>query len=169
MDGTNEADFRAFVDAQGHRLRGLAQVLTGNEHDAADLYQETLIKLFGSWSEIRASGAALRYARTTMTRQFISDRRRPWARRTMLQEPPERALAADALDRVDDSAAMRAALDGLSRQQRAVIVLRFYCDLSEAEIADHLKCSRGTVKTHMARALARLRVDASVSAFGAQQ
>lgn len=159
----NEEDFLAFITVHGHALRGLAHLLAGNEHDAADLYQETLIKMYGSWNRIRESGAVLGYARTVMSRHYISAQRRPWVKRAILATPPERPTTARSTHDVDAFDTMRTALGTLSGQQRAVIVLRFYCDLTEADIAQHLQCSAGTVKTHTARALTRLRADTTLA------
>lgn len=166
----DEFEFLAFVDADGPSLRGLALLLAGNEHDAADLYQETLIAVFSSWSSIRAKGALRAYARTVMTRRFISTGRRSWVRRVVLTEPSESpAVPGGGTTAVDDATSLAGALTSLSPQQRAVVVLRFYCDQSEADIARLLECTTGTVKTHTSRALARLRLDPGLTdAYGRQ-
>lgn len=153
-----EEDFLAFVHGSGDSLRGLAFLLARNEHDAADLYQETLIKVYQSWSRIRSAGAVLAFARTTMTRQHNSTTRRFWARRVQLVTAlPEQPTGTSGTDRIDAADALRRSLNDLSPQQRTVVVLRFYCDLTEADIAKEMGCSVGTVKTHASRAMTRLR------------
>lgn len=161
-----EEEFLVFVSVHGPSLRGQALLLTVDQHEAADLYQETLAKLFAAWPRIRKSGATLGYARTTMTRQLISWRRRGWDRREHSVEAIPDTATAKAPANVEETSVLFDALRKLSRQQRAVVVLRYYCDWSEARTAEAIGCSIGTVKTQASRGLSRLRKDPNLTVQG---
>ncbi|GAA3205524.1 SigE family RNA polymerase sigma factor [Nonomuraea helvata] len=151
-----EADprFAEFVAERGDALLRYGYVLAGNPHDAADLVQEALLKLRGAWPRLRSKENPESYARTTMARLHIAVWRR--RRRELLAwELPEGAHH-DALPSGDERR-MWQALAGLPRKQRAVLVLRYYEQLDDAEIADVLGISRGTVRSQASRALDKLR------------
>ncbi|MBA2891632.1 SigE family RNA polymerase sigma factor [Nonomuraea soli] len=146
-------EFEDFVHARGQALLRFGYVLTGNADDAADLVQEVLIKLGDRWSRIDSPEA---YVRTAMARQHISWWRK--RRREQLTDlVPENSYTHD--HEPDD---LWAEVRGLPPKQRAVLVLRYYEDLSDQEIADILGISRGTVRSQASRALATLRVKPSV-------
>jgi RNA polymerase sigma-70 factor (sigma-E family) len=133
-----------------------AYVLTGDPHDAADLLQESLLRVRGAWHGIVNKREPEGYARTTMARLHIS----VWRgrrRERLVPEPPEKAYHDDALGRADGDDGLWLALGGLPRKQRAVLVLRYYESLSDAEIANVLGISRGTVRSQASRALDKLR------------
>lgn len=150
--------FSAFVETHGAALRRYALALTGSSADADDLLQTALVKLYLAWGRLDSVEAAPAYARTIITRTFVS-----WTRRLSFRERP----GARAVDDIDPAAPGGAnlgdrdevwrALATLAPRQRAVVVLRFYDDLTEAAIAEHLGCSVGTVKSQLSRALAHLR------------
>lgn len=147
-------DFDGFVAAHGVALKRYALALTGSDPDADDILQSALIKLYLSWERIEHPEAALSYAKRIVARAAASHWRRP-ARREFAAEITDSGRA------VQDSSereAMWSLLAMLPPRQRAVVVLRFYEDLTEADIADHLGISVGTVKSQLSRALASLRV-----------
>ncbi|NUW40094.1 SigE family RNA polymerase sigma factor [Nonomuraea rhodomycinica] len=151
-----EADtrFAEFVAERGDALLRYGYMLAGNPHDAADLTQEALLKLRGAWPRLRHKDSPESYARTTMARLHIATWR--LRRRELLAwELPE----LEHHDRLPggDERRMWQALAGLPRKQRAVLVLRYYEQLDDAEIAAVLGISRGTVRSQAARALDKLR------------
>ena len=151
-------EFEAFVRDRSAALLRYGYVLSGNPHDAADLTQEALARLGQSWSRVRNRGDPEGYVRVTMARLHISWwRRRGRHRDRPTADPPEPEGRPDFTDRAVSAILLRQALDRLAPKQRAVIVLRFYEDRSEAETAALLGCSVGTVKSQTHRALSRLR------------
>lgn len=158
MSKHDEEAFRAFAWAQRAMLRRTAYLLCGDWHQADDLVQTTLVKLYVAWRRVhRSAGADANphaYTRRILTRCYLDERRRPWRREHPADELADRAApAVPAEDLLD----LRAALDLLPPRQRATIVLRFWADASVAETAEALSCSEGTVKSQTARALATLR------------
>nr|WP_166356336.1 SigE family RNA polymerase sigma factor [Phytoactinopolyspora limicola] len=155
MNAETERQFREFVEARSTSLRRAAYALTGDRHVAEDLVQNALTKLVRRWNKIDDPE---RYVRRVIYHDQISR----WRRRTRIREDPvaaapdgaSRDTTADVNLRID----LNQALMRLGPRQRAVLVLRFYLDLPEREIADALKCSVGTVRSQTSRALARLRV-----------
>lgn len=145
--------FETWVAQRAPRLRRLAYLLTGDAASAEDLLQDTLVKLYLSWHRIEDRGSVDAYARTTMTRLNISRWRRTGRHETVVAHPPERAVADSHGEERD---AMWQALSTLGERQRAVVVLRYYEQLTEREIADVLGCSLGTVKSQLHRGLRRL-------------
>jgi RNA polymerase sigma-70 factor (sigma-E family) len=154
MSKQDEEAFRAFAWAQRATLRRTAYLLCGDWHQADDLVQTTLVKLYVAWRRIHKGAHPQAYTRRILTRCYLDERRRPWRREAPSEELVEHAApvvpSEDLLD-------LRAALDVLPPRQRATIVLRFWADASVAETADVLDCSEGTVKSQTARALATLR------------
>jgi RNA polymerase sigma-70 factor (sigma-E family) len=145
-------DFDEFVRARGDALLRYGYVLSGNSEDAADLVQEALARLGDAWTRVRNKDDPEGYVRTTMVRLHI----RSWRRRrreSLVATVPDHG----AHDRYGD-ADLWAELQRLPRRQRAVLVLRYYEDLSDQEIADLLGVSRGTVRSQAARALDKLRI-----------
>ena len=148
--------FAAYVHERGgHHLRA-AVLLTGDWHAAEDPVQESLVKLYRAWPRLRADGDPDAYLRRIMVNTRRSWWRARWRRETPSDELPETVIA-DFGDGQALAAQVRQALQALPRQQRAVLVLRYYADLPEAEVADLLGCSPGTVKTHAHRGLRALR------------
>jgi RNA polymerase sigma-70 factor (sigma-E family) len=154
MSKHDEEAFRAFAWAQRPMLRRTAYLMCGDWHQADDLVQTTLVKLYLAWRRIHSGANPQAYTRRILTRCYLDDRRRPWRREAPTEEVADRAAPASAAEDVLD---LRAALDLLPPRQRATIVLRFWADASVAETADALDCSEGTVKSQTARALATLR------------
>jgi RNA polymerase sigma-70 factor (sigma-E family) len=155
-----DRDLGAFIDARSCSLLRFAYLLTGDHGLAEDLLQNSLIKVYLSWDRIRDRAALEAYTRTVMTRTQLSWWRRPARREVLGVEPTEPALrdhSHQQRDEVDERDELWALLATLGPRQRAVLVLRFYEDLSEAEIARVLGCTTGTVKSQLSRGLARLR------------
>ncbi|MFF5208595.1 SigE family RNA polymerase sigma factor [Streptosporangium sp. NPDC000396] len=152
MDAAEERRFREFVSARSPALMRLAYLLTGgDQHAAEDLLQAALAKTVMKWRSVDAPEA---YVRQAMYRQQVSWWRA--RRETVVATPPDRAVA-DGTHGVDLQIVMRRALARLTARQRAVLILRYYEDLPEAEVAVVLGCSVGTVRSTTHRSLARLR------------
>jgi len=148
--------FAAYVRNRGeHHLR-VAVLLTGDWHAAEDLVQTSLAKLYQAWPRLRADVDLDAYLRRIIVNTQRSWWRARWRRETPTSELPE-TVSEDFADGRALAAQIRQALQALPRQQRAVLVLRYYADLPEAEVADLLGCSLGTVKTHSHRGLRALR------------
>ncbi|MEO8695590.1 MAG: SigE family RNA polymerase sigma factor [Acidimicrobiales bacterium] len=149
--------FDAFVRESSAALARLAFLLTGDRQLGEDLLQTALSKVLPHWHRVVATGDPTPYVRTVMVRTAIGWRRRRWNGETPAQDLPEPTAAADFSSALDTRERLRVALTTLPARQRAVVVLRFYEDRSEAEVADLLGCSVGTVKSQAAKALAKLR------------
>lgn len=155
--GQTDADFTVFVEAVQPRLSRVAVLLTGNRSTAEDLVQEALIRTYLHWDRVRPDGA-YSYARRILV-NLNTDR---WRRRHL--EP----VFGDIGDDHASGAAMRAygnvdhrddivhELARLSARERSIVVLRYYLDLTERQVAEELNISVGTVKSTCSRALARL-------------
>ncbi len=159
----DEAGFRAFVETHGAALQHAARLLTGDHHRGEDLVQTALTRLYGKWGRIDAPLAYTR--RALVTAHIDQSRRRWWGERPaeVLPETPELDTAYASSDQRDE---LRRLLAELSARERAVVVLRYYCDLSEHDTAETLGIPLGTVKSSCARALARLRVEATSASGG---
>jgi RNA polymerase sigma-70 factor (sigma-E family) len=150
-------DFRSYVAGRSPALLRTAYALTGNRADAEDLLQAALAKTYLSWDRIREREAVDGYVRRVM----VNTRTSWWRRKRMDERPaeelPERAGGRDATADLDLHDALWRALSELPKRQRAMVVLRYYEDLSEAETAAVMGVSVGTVKSATSRALATLR------------
>ena len=156
MDAGEESEFRDFVTARSAGLLRTAYLLTGDPGHAEDAVQAALTGVYLAWPRIRHREAVDAYARRTLVREIGSWRRRRRVTQVLTATVPE-PEPIDSGDQVGDRDLLHAALLALPTQQRAVVVLRFYDDLAEADIADVLGVSTGTVKQHTSRAMARLR------------
>ncbi|WP_425555531.1 SigE family RNA polymerase sigma factor [Kitasatospora kazusensis] len=138
-----------------------AYLLTGDFHEAEDLVQTTLAKVYPQWRRIRAETAAsyLRRALVNNNRSRVRRRRVGHLLMPFLPDTPAPAAAAPGEDRDP----LVAALAGLPERQRAVVVLRYWEDLSVEEVAFELGCSVGTVKSQASRALGKLRADPTLT------
>lgn len=151
-----DVEFDEFVRARGPALLRYGYVLTGNADDAADLVQEALLKLSDSWKRVRNKDNPEAYVRTTMARQHVS-----WWRRRR-REHLTNDLPEGSYTDVHALGELWKELASLPRRQRVVLVLRYYEDLSDQEIAELLGISRGTVRSQAFHALNALRVKPSV-------
>lgn len=148
-------EFAAWVEADSVRLRRLAGMLGGDRETAQDLLQETLVRVGLAWRRIDDRPGA--YATTTMSRLAWRAHGRRRRESALLEQRAPREPVDGGFARVDDALGLGAAMARLGPRQRAVLVLRYHCDLSEEQIAEQLGCSRGTVKSQASRGLARLR------------
>lgn len=152
-------EFHDYVAARGATLLRTAYLLTGNHADAEDLVQTALAKTYLSWRRIQDRGALDSYVRRAMVNTHIS-----WWRRRKIDEYPTDVLpevpAPDPTTRTDLRDALWKALGRLPRRQRAAVVLRYYEDLTEPEVAQVLGVNVGTVKSTVSRAVAKLRESA---------
>ena len=150
-----EHEFRSFAQARSRSLLRTAYLITGDHHHAEDLLQATLTKVFLAWPRIREKTSAEAYARRTLVTTYVSWRRRRWWQERATGEDLERP---ERLNSAADHDELWHSLQSLSRQQRAVVVLRFIEDQSVDEVARLLGITTGSVKTHTSRALAALRI-----------
>jgi len=157
VDDRARDDFRSYVAARSPALLRTAYMLTGNAADAEDLLQTALAKTYLSWERIRDREAVDGYVRRIMVNTQTSW----WRRRKVDEHPtgelPDRPTGRDAADDLALHDALWTALAGLPKRQRAMVVLRYYEDLSEAETAAVMGVSIGAVKSATSRALAKLR------------
>ncbi|WIX77272.1 SigE family RNA polymerase sigma factor [Amycolatopsis carbonis] len=151
-----EADYTAFVHSRASALRTTAYVLSGEWHRADDLVQTTLVKLYVIWPRLVRQGGLDAYARTVLVRTFVRENRRKWRQLELTSSAPPDTTALPETDHAG-RLAVRAALAQVPPRQRAVLVLRFWNDLSVGETATALGCSEGTVKSQTARGLATLK------------
>lgn len=149
--------FREFVATRSRALLRTAWLLTGDWALAQDLVQTALAKSWPAWGRIQRSDEPEVYVRKVLVTTYATWWRRRWRGEAPHEVLPERSATADAFDEADRRAVVASALAGLTRGQRAVIVLRYFDDLTEAQTAAALGCSVGTVKSQHARALAVLR------------
>lgn len=153
-----EDEFVELVHAAWPSLYRTAILLTGDHGLAEDLVQTALARTYARWGKVREPAAAHGYARRALVTQTTSWYRRRSTRNERPTEVlPERASGADTGTAVSDRVDVTAALRELPPRQRAVIVLRYYDDLSVQETADALGVATGTVKSQTSVALARLR------------
>jgi RNA polymerase sigma-70 factor (sigma-E family) len=156
VDRADEDAFRAFVAHRSAALLRTAYLLVDRADQAEDLVQTALVRTYQAWGRIQDVGAVEGYTRLVMARTAISWWRGRRFREHATATPPERPTSDDA-EALAERDAVWERLRQLPARQRAVLVLRFYEDLSEAEIAQTLGITRGAVKTHASRALAALR------------
>jgi RNA polymerase sigma-70 factor (sigma-E family) len=143
------ADFEEFATADLPRLMRVARVLTGNDHDAADIVQDCLARMGARWSDSKPIGNPHAYARATLVNLNVSRLRR-FKRELLVRHVPEPeptgGVHAAALDPWLESA-----LAALPARQRAAVALAYLEDLPVADIATALGCAVSTAKTHLAR------------------
>jgi len=151
---STEQAYRDYVAGNLDRLRRTAYLLCGDWHLADDLTSTVLVKLLRHWKRTTAMEHRDAYVRRMLMSAWLDERRRPWRRESSTDRLPDRtATVADADRRLD----VLSLLAGLPPRRRAVLVLRYFCDLSVEETAQALGCSEGTVKSQAARALETLR------------
>ncbi|WP_243056742.1 SigE family RNA polymerase sigma factor [Nocardioides sp. SR21] len=155
---TTRTDFDEFVAARSTGLLRTAYLLTHDHALAEDLLQTALTKAWFAWSRIQ--GDPEPYVRKVLVNTFSSWWRRKWNGEHAYADLPETPTGEDG---ADDRHDLWTAMGRLPRRQRAVIVLRFVEDLSEAETARALGISNGTVKSQTSKALAKLRIDPALA------
>ena len=149
-----EEEFAEFAAASAPRLRRAAFLLCGDWHTAEDLAQTALAKVFVSWRKVRRQDAAHAYASRTLVNCYLADKRRRRSTEILTGQLPDSPAM---LPAPETRMVVLDALATLPPRSRAVVVLRYWADLSVDQAADVLGCSPGTVKTLGARALDKLR------------
>jgi len=149
--------FEEFAGARLQSLLRYATVLTGDPHLAQDIVQDVLVRVHSRWGKVSRYDAPEQYVRRAILNAYISWRRR-WSVRNLVSfgAPPDQ-VAPEPIEAGPSELWHR--LAGLPRRQRAVLALRYYEGFTDAEIADLLGCSAGTVRAHASRALASLRAE----------
>ena len=156
MPDDRDGEFTRYFHRRVESVRGTAHLLCGDWHQAEDLTQAAFLKLYLVWHRLSDRDQLDGYLRRILVRQFLADRRRlRWRREQLTDAPPEVAAGGGA--DLGDSLLLRRALAAVPARQRAVLVLRYWNDLSVEETAAALRCTTGTVKSHSARGLAALR------------
>lgn len=151
---TSAEEFIEFAAAVSPRLRRTAFLLCGDWHTAEDLAQTTLAKVFGSWRRISQPDAAEAYATRTLVNTYLADRRRKRVAEVLTDQLPERPAEGHT---PEVRMVVLGALATLPPRARAVVVLRYWADMSVEQVAALLGCSPGNVKSQSARALDKLR------------
>lgn len=157
MRAAERQDFERFVAERSPALLRTAFLLTGDREKAQDLLQDSLVRLFSRWSSIRDPSAREAYLRRILVTTSANQRQRFWNRERSEPVPDAATPHHDPFPEADDRRHCLRAIKGLSHAHRAVIVLRFYEDLTEQQCADLLGLSVGTVKSRTSRALQQLR------------
>jgi RNA polymerase sigma-70 factor (sigma-E family) len=155
---SEEAAFREYAAARSPGLLRTAYLLSGDWHRAEDIVSAAVVKLYVSWARASRVEYLDAYARQIVVRTYLDERRRPWRREHPAESLPEPAVAAEgpAAD-TDRRLDLRRQLARMPGRQRAVLVLRFYEDLSVEQTAELMNCSTGAVKQLTTRALSALR------------
>lgn len=157
MEATAEREFREYLAGRQVSLFKTALLLTGQQQQAEDLLQNVLVKVAQQWQRVRQAEHVDAYVRQVMYHEQASWWRRRKVRERTTDQPPDRATPGDLAASVALRLRLRQALSELPTRQRAAVVLRYYEDLPEAEVAAVMGCSVGTVRSQTARALTRLR------------
>jgi RNA polymerase sigma-70 factor (sigma-E family) len=162
--GGAQREFDTFARHCTHQLLRTAYLMTWDRPEAEDLVQETLLRVARRWPRVRAMDHRAAYARRILVNLVIDGAGHRARRNSELELTADALLAGrtdtraeQALQSVDTQAGLLAALADLPRHQRVIVVLRYWEDLAEADVAAILGCSRGTVKSTASRGLARLR------------
>lgn len=149
--------FDEFVTARGPALLRFGYLMCGDRHLAEDILQEVLAKMYRRWGRIAGAEPPEAYVRRAILHQYLSWRRRRASTEAVVAEVPEHADPGLMAEQVAVRDEMWALLGTLPRVQRAVLVLRYYLDLPDPEIADLVGCAPSTVRVHAFRALTALR------------
>ncbi|GIH06966.1 RNA polymerase sigma24 factor [Rhizocola hellebori] len=162
-------EFTSFYSSRAPMLRNTAYLLCGDWHLAEDLTQTVFIKLYRAWRRIERHDTMDQFARKVLLRTYLDERRRPWRREFPTEPDAEDLEVADFGDDTEGRLAIRQAVLQLSRQHRAVLVLRYWEDMPVEQVAEILECSPGTVKSQTSRGLASLRKLLGGGADGADE
>jgi RNA polymerase sigma-70 factor (sigma-E family) len=167
MKAQLDREFREFMHARWPTMVRLAYGLTGDLGYAEDVAQSAFARVYASWPRVRRTDNPEAYIRQIVINENRNRFRKHRVAERLTSSPPECGTA-DATGESDDRSALIAALQTLGPKQRAVIVLRYWMDMTEAEAAAVLNCSVGTVKSQASRALATLRQSAELVDGGLQ-
>ena len=167
MHAELDAEFRKFMHARWPVMVRLAYALTGDSGHAEDVAQTAFARAYASWPRVSRAGNPEAYVRRIVVNENLNRFRKHRVAERLTGTLPESSIP-DATRTSDDRSALIAALQQLGPRQRAVVVLRYWLDLSETEVATALGCSVGTVKSQASRALASLRQSADLVDGGAK-
>ena len=161
MSSSRDTEFGEYVAARWTRLVRAAVLLGCTPHEAEDVTQTALTRCLVKWSKVRRADDRDAYVYRILVNTFTDSRRRRWTSEKPTDEVPEPTVAGSraATDDVHDRDAIDRALANLPEDQRTVVVLRYYLNQSEAQMADTLRVAPGTVKSRLARALKAMAVD----------
>ncbi|MFL6110262.1 MAG: SigE family RNA polymerase sigma factor [Catenulispora sp.] len=162
MTAARDEEFSRYVTERSGALLRVAYLLTGNRADAEDLLQTALAKTYLSWNRIQDKGALDGYVRRVLVNTQTSWWRKRRVDEYATDQLPEQAWEDSRPAEFELRSTVWNSLAQLPRRQRAVVVLRYYEDLSEAETAEVMGISIGTVKSTASRALAKLRTDGAL-------
>jgi len=168
MDEQADDDFRAFMHGRWQAMVRLAYALTGDRGHAEDLAQTAFARAYASWRRVSRAGNPEAYVRRIVINENRNRFRKRRVPEHLTDRVPDPGALADPAGEHDDRPALLAALAALGPRQRAVVVLRYWLDMTEAETAAALGCSAGTVKSQASRALVRLRRSAYLVDGGLQ-
>jgi RNA polymerase sigma-70 factor (sigma-E family) len=160
--------FEDFVRRRMPPLLRFAMVLCGDRGLAEDIVQEVLLRVQPRWPYIEELDQPEAYVRRMIVNEFLSWRRK-WARHIPHADIPASDTVPDHADGLSERAALMARLRRLPARQRAVVVLRFYADLSVIDIAAELGCTSSTVRAYLSRALSALRVEMTAARDNAKE
>ena len=156
-------EFAGFVAGRHARMVRVAELLCGDRSRAEDLAQDGFARAYAAWGRIRAHDPEAYVRRCIVNAHTDWWRRRSWREQPFALMPEEPAISDESAAVAEREIVLRA-LARLTQRERLVLVLRFYVDLSELEIAAQLKIAPGTVKSAASRALGKLRTDAELRA-----
>ena len=161
MDETDEELFRDYAANRLVSLRRLGYLICGDWHLAEDAVSTVMAKVYVSWSKIQRVESIDAYVRRMLVRAIVDERRRPWRRELPAEHPlvehPSYGASRSTTEQTHDRLVLCEALSRMPARRRAVLVLRYFEELSVEETAAAMDCSPGTVKSQTARALAALR------------
>ncbi len=150
-----DADYTTYVRARWDSLVRSAVLLGCSPTEAEDIVQTTLARCYSGWAKVQSADVPDAYVYRTLVNCLAKSRRRMWWAETPTERLPDRSVG-DPADAVAERASVLAALSALTESQRAVVVLRYYADLSERQVADALGIPAGTVKSRLSRGLEQL-------------
>lgn len=166
------AHFAAFVEESTDSLLGTAYLLTRDRQAAEELVQDTLVALYPRWSRVSEAQSPIAYVRRSLINRFLNQRRSGAAAELVTDftaaRAPERRPGPDFAHRVDDRDQLRRALSTLPPRQRAAVVLRYFHDLSDQQVAEAMGCRATTVRSLISRALSTLRGAAALTGLDGQ-
>lgn len=158
---TEDGGFAAFVRANSGSLFTTAYLLTSDTHRAEELLQDTLARLYPKWDRVLAAEAPLAYVRRCVANGFVSSRRRRSAHDVSLHDLAELPDGASLADGVADRGLLWQLLGRLPDRQRAALVMRYFHDQPDAEIAEAIGCRTATVRSLISRGIATMRAEAA--------
>ena len=153
----DEREFASFVRANTSALLRTAYLLTGTALGAEELVQDTLVRLYPKWDRVASADVPIAYVRRSIANAFVNEYRRPARRELAVEIVPDRADYVDGVAQLADRDEAWALLRTLPERQRAALVMRFFHDWADGEIADALGCRPGTVRSLISRGLAAMR------------